>query len=283
MSLPLVLQRNSLSQSRRQGRYWVGTVPHHAFVPYPVPGVAWLRGQLEQGEETAYLHWQLCIYFERKCSLSKLQELFGMGHFELTRSRAAEEYCWKVDTAIDGTRFEFGKRPMQRNSSTDWDDVWDAATRRDILRIPPDIRVRSYSTIRRIGEDYMDPVGGQRFATVYWGPTGTGKSHRAWEEAGSLAYGKDPRSKFWCGYRGQEAVVFDEFRGVIDIANILRWLDRYPCSVETKGGAVPLLARRFWFTSNLHPSSWWPDLDSQTLAAFYRRVTIVEMSEPYES
>lgn len=42
----------------------------------------------------------------------------------------------------------------------------------------------------------------ERVVQVYWGTTGTGKSHRAWAEAGITAYPKDPLSKFWDGYRG---------------------------------------------------------------------------------
>lgn len=85
----------------------------------------------------------------------------------------------------------------------------------------------------------------ERQVFVYTGPTGTGKSRRAWEEGGINSYPKDPRSKFWCGYRSQECVIIgkyvsdvlltlDEFRGGIDISHLLRWLDRYPCIVEVK-------------------------------------------------
>lgn len=266
---------------RRQARYWIGTIPHANFTPYPVPGVAFLRGQLEEGESTGYLHWQILAYFARKCSLSHLRELFGPCHFEPTRSKSAEDYVWKEATRIDGTQFEFGERPTKLNSRTDWDAIWDHALRRKILRIPANIRVRCYSTLRRIGEDYMETTGFQRHCYVLWGPTGTGKSHRAWDEAGMDAYSKDPRTKFWCGYRGQQNVVVDEFRGVIDIANILRWTDRYPVSVETKGGAVPLLAENFWFTSNLDPQFWWPELDQATYQAFLRRVVVEYLGERY--
>lgn len=110
---------------------------------------------------------------------------------------------------------------------------------------------------------------------MFWGPTGTGKSHRAWEEAGVEAYSKDPRTKFWCGYRGQRNVIVDEFRGAIDIAHILRWTDKYPCRVETKGGTAPLLAESFWFTSNLEPTCWYPGLDELSYEALARRLEIV--------
>jgi len=89
------------------------------------------------------------------------------------------------------------------------------------------------------------------------------------------AYAKDPRSKWWCGYRDQEFVVIDEFRGAIDISHILRWLDRYPVFVETKGGSKPLVATKFWITSNLSPEQWYPDLDPQSLAALMRRINVI--------
>lgn len=113
---------------------------------------------------------------------------------------------------------------------------------------------------------------------VYYGPTGSGKSRRAWEEAGEDAYAKDPRSKFWCGYRGQENVIIDEFRGGIDISHILRWTDRYPVTVETKGASCPLRATNLWFTSNLHPESWYPELDLATQSALLRRMQVVEIA-----
>lgn len=106
----------------------------------------------------------------------------------------------------------------------------------------------------------------------------TGKSHRAWQEAGEGAYCKDPRTKWWCGYRGQASVVIDEFRGGVDIAHILRWFDRYPVLVETKGASVPLACTRIWLTSNVDPRDWYPDLDEATRGALMRRLKITHFS-----
>lgn len=82
----------------------------------------------------------------------------------------------------------------------------------------------------------------ERKVYVFWGPTGTGKSRRAWDEAGPDAYPKDPRSKFWDGYNGHSNVVLDEFRGAIDVSHLLRWFDRYPVLVEVKGSSRILSA-----------------------------------------
>ena len=93
------------------------------------------------------------------------------------------------------------------------------------------------------------------------------------------AYPKTPRSKFWDGYAGHEHVVMDEFRGGIDIAYLLIWLDRYPCIVEVKGSSVVLSARTIWITSNLDPRLWYPDADAETTCClvektFYNSLSI---------
>lgn len=88
------------------------------------------------------------------------------------------------------------------------------------------------------------------------------------------AYPKDPRSKFWDGYRGHQHVVIDEFRGGIDISHILRWLDRYPVIVEVKGSSTVLKAEGIWITSNLDPRCWYPEADEETVSALLRRLNI---------
>lgn len=268
-----------MSNSRRQGRYWLLTIPRDDFQPWDTlkEGVAYLRGQREIGHDTNYHHWQLLVALTKKGSLSAIKKIFGDScHAELTRSEAAYEYVWKEDTRVDGTQFEIGKRPLKRNEKRDWAAIWSAAKSGSIEEIDPSVLVCHYTAIRKISYDFAKPISIERRIVVYWGDTGAGKSRRAWEEAGLDAYPKDPRTKFWDGYRGQEHVVIDEFRGDIDIAHILRWTDRYPVIVEVKGSAVVLKAHTIWITSNLSPSSWYPTLDDATEAALQRRLSSVE-------
>jgi len=177
---------------------------------------------------------------------------------------------------VEGSQFEHGDRPVNRNSVKDWEAIRNNAIAGRLDLVPPDIYIRCYHQLRRIESDNLRPVGVEREVAVYWGATGTGKSRRAWEEAGLHAYPKDPRSKFWDGYRGDENVVIDEFRGGIDIGHILRWLDRYPCIVEVKGSSTVLAAKRIWITSNIDPRQWYPELDAETTKALIRRLKITE-------
>lgn len=55
--------------SHSQARYWLLTIPHYAFLPYLPPACNFVRGQLERGHATDYIHWQLLVLFKQKVSL----------------------------------------------------------------------------------------------------------------------------------------------------------------------------------------------------------------------
>lgn len=262
--------------SRRQGLYWMLTIPHADFTPYLPPGLCYIRGQLELGQG-GYLHWQIMVAFTEKIGLVGVKGIFGSTvHCELTRSKNASEYVWKDQTRVQGTQFELGQLRTKRNCAADWDAVWEKAKTGDLESIPADIRIRSYFALRAISADFARPVGIERTCFVFIGATGTGKSRRAWDEAGLDAYPKNPTTKFWCGYRGDEHVVIDEFRGDINISHMLRWLDRYPVLVEIKGSSTVLRATTIWITSNKPVDEWYPMIDPMTLDALKRRLTITE-------
>jgi len=264
-----------------QARYWLLTIPHHAFVPFLHPGVAYLRGQLETGAG-GYVHWQLLAVLSKKSTLRGVKELYGaQAHAEPSRSEAADEYVWKADTRVEGTQFELGKRAFKRNSETDWESVRADAIAGKLESVPADVFVRNYHSLKRIQKDYS--VAKPRPGTtclVFWGATGTGKSHRAWQEAGEGCYIKNPSTKWWDGYRGETEVLIDEFTGQIGITYLLRWLDKYPCRVEEKGGDFPLAATKFWICSNTDPREWYPDANAETKAALLRRLEITHFNVP---
>lgn len=127
----------------QQGRYWLLTIPHHHFLPYLPPNANYIRGQLESGGTTGYLHWQLVVAFKQHVRLAAVKSTFGNEcHAELSRSSAANEYVFKDDTAIPNTRFELGKPPFKRNSKTDWDAIKDLAKRRRLDDVPGDVFIR---------------------------------------------------------------------------------------------------------------------------------------------
>lgn len=268
----------------KQGRVWIGTVPLASWLSLGPPEdlcgknvtLAYVKGQHEVGDG-GYEHCQVIAHFGAKVTLAQCKVVFGgFGHWELTRSAAAENYVWKDESAVSGTRFECGSKPMQRSSKKDWDAIWESAKSGKLGEIPASVRVSSYRTLRAIATDHMEALAMERTNNCFWGITGSGKSRDAWAAAGPLAYSKDPRSEFWDGYRGQENVVIDEFRGGFHISQLLRVLDRYPVILQVKGSSVPSSIRRVWITSNLHPRDWYPVLDVSTYDALKRRLIITQ-------
>lgn len=264
-----------------QGRYWIGTIAVDSgwTPPTSLPdSVSWIKGQREVGEG-GFHHWQLYASFSRAVRRTAVKSCFAnVGHWELSRSVAAEAYVWKEDTRVSGTQFELGAKPFKRNSAVDWERVLDSAKKGDFSTIPADVQIKHYASLRRIAADFATPIAQERSCKVFWGKTGTGKSKLAWEEAGLQAYSKPPLTKWWCGYSGEQHVIIDEFRGVLSISHLLRWLDRYPVRVEAKGTSMPLRATHFWITSNLSPDDWYPEADDETKAALRRRLNITHFS-----
>lgn len=261
----------------RQAKFWIITLSYAVCPQEPQlsANVVWLKGQREIGEG-GFEHWQFVCSLHKKGSVHTLQGLWPGCHAEATRSDAADEYVHKEDSRVPDTQFEYGRKPFRRNVATDWDEIWASAVNGDIMAVPANVRVQHYRTLRQISSDNAIPLAMERSCNVFIGGTGTGKSRRAWDEAGLDAYPKDPRTKFWCGYSAQVNVIIDEFRGGIDVAHLLRWLDRYPVIVEIKGSSTVLRARTFWITSNVPVDCWYPGLDNETYLALVRRLTIVE-------
>lgn len=260
------------------------TIPQAHYTPYMPAGVVWAKGQLEEGEG-GFLHWQIVVAFAKKVRPTTVRTAFGDFHHELTRSDAAEEYVWKEETRVDGTQFELGAKAMKRNSEADWDKVWEDAKTGDLMAIPADVRIRTYHTLKRIRKDFdVAPFRPGVVVNVFWGATGSGKSHRMFEEAyadGITPYVKSSTTKWWDGYRGEERVIVDEFRGQISIEHLLKWFDQYPCFVEEKGGQLALKAKTMWICSNLPPEQWYPAMDPETFAALRRRLTVTHFQNPF--
>lgn len=260
-----------------KAKYWLLTIPQHIFTPFLPKDVVYIKGQLENGANTGYLHWQVVVCFARQVRLTQLKKIFGREvHAIATKTDGANEYVWKEDTRVPNTQFELGSLPLRRNNSKDWERILASAKSGKFDEIPPDVYIRNYRNLKAISVENAQPNAVERRVYVFCGKTGTGKSRTAWEQAGLDAYPKDPCSKFWDGYRGQEKVVIDEFRGQIGISHLLRWLDRYPVLVEVKGSSVVFNAKEIWITSNLHPREWYPDLDDETRRALLRRLSITE-------
>lgn len=90
---------------------------------------------------------------------------------------------------------------------------------------------------------------------VYWGKPGTGKTRKVFEENEDLYI--HAGGEWFDGYRGQQVVLFDDFRrDVLPLDLLLRVLDIYPILVPIKGGFTPWRPTKIYITSNVSPQGW---------------------------
>ena len=132
------------------GRFWLGTL-YQWNPPNELPGlsVVWIKGQRECCPTTGREHWQIIAGFKRQVRLRTVKREVGEGHWEVTRSVAADDYVWKEDTRVAGTQFELGAKPFRRNNATDWDTIKASAMSGELEHIPSDVFVRYYSSLCR--------------------------------------------------------------------------------------------------------------------------------------
>lgn len=114
----------------------------------------------------------------------------------------------------------------------------------------------------------------------YWGQTGTGKSHKAFEGTTPAdTYVKCLKDQWWDGYAGQPTVIMNEFRGEIPFGELLSLVDKWPHTVKRRcREPVPFLAKRLIITSSMPPKDVYYNIATEdSLDQLKRRFDIIEM------
>lgn len=252
---------------------WVFTInnPANNDLPSQWANVRYCIWQREEGENGTP-HLQGYVVMKSKKSLRQMKELNATAHWETRKGKhhQAKAYASKEDTRKEGP-WSFGEEPTQGKRS-DLDEVFAMVaagkTLSQIATEIPSTYVRYHKGITSLKFVVTKPRNFKTEVIVIWGETGVGKSKWAAETYGDEAYWKPPNSKWWDGYEGNNVAIVDEFYGWLSWTETLRLADRYPCSVETKGGSVQFVSKTLVFLSNQHPLEWYsnPRCQYPTLA-----------------
>lgn len=240
-------------------------------------------------------HAQMFICFKAKTDWDKAKEIIQKwmptAHVEpmVGSLKQNELYCSKA-----GDYTEWGEKPKQ-------------GARLDIKKYTDQIR-SGETTVNKILE--AEPEVVQRMGKVlvmteaqvmrrkyrtwmtegiwYWGPTGCGKSHKAYETF--LELGPD-KCYMWSEDSGwwdqltpdHECIIIDEFRGEIKFNLLLRILDKWPLYLKGRYGAgCSLMAKKVIITSALPPERVYANMTDQEdrIDQLLRRLTVVDMTPP---
>lgn len=228
--------------------------------------------------ETGTPHIQGHAYFRTKISAQRAKAILGSRvHLEVARDPCRSiEYCKK-----DGDYVEMGSAPIKRGKRSDLEQVKQLLDGGASIGSVAQTHFGLWCRYSSMFERYANGISRSRehppTVIIYWGPTGTGKTRRVYEEAPQLWRYPGSSGAIWFdGYVNQEDVLFDEFDGsYFKITYLLQLLDRYPLQVPVKGGFRQWKPTRIFITSNIDPQLWYANAADAHFRALQRRITSV--------
>jgi len=198
-----------------------------------------------------------------------------------------DDYCSKENELV---KFGIKPKPGRR---TDLDDIKDQILEghksvEDVAIDNPNMYHLYGRTLSKIEDIALRRRYRKWMTTCTWycGRTGTGKSHNAFEGFDpDTHYGFPNDNGWWDGYKGQETVIINEFRGGIAYAELLDLIDKWPKTVKRRNREpVPFLAKHIIITSSLTPEQVYNNLAAEdSLEQLNRRITLVVLDERYST
>lgn len=229
--------------------------------------------------ESGTPHLQGVIVFKNPRQLSGVKLLIPRAHLEVMKGTVdqAVDYAHK-----DGDVEEVGDRPLSQKRKGElekqrWSDAFASCKMGKLDDVPDDIRMRYYSTCKKIKADHatrpeeIDELSGEWI----YGPAGCGKSRRARDE--NPVFFDKPLTKWWDGYDNEEVVLLDDISTQHNHLGyfLKRWCDRYSFPAEIKGGSMQIRPLKFVITSQYSIEEIFQD--PLTVAALTRRLTVIKM------
>lgn len=291
LPIPATTNGNGPEQTRRS-RGWCFTWNN-----YPVEYRSFLDAidcrYVIAGEELAPTtntpHLQGYIYFQNARTQRVVRGLLPGCHLLVARGTATENknYCCKTrpeDRTPNENVYERGVKPVDPSEKgamerARYEDAWAHAKLGEVEQIDADIRLRLYSSIRRIEKDFMPAVARLDAPCGIWiyGLSGSGKS-RSVLDAYPLLYPK-PRNNWWDGYQREPVVLVDDV-DKFDVAlggKLKHWADCYPFIGEAKGTSLKIRPSKLFVTSQYKIEEIWHD--EETREALGRRFRVIEKLE----
>lgn len=248
----------------------------------------------EIGDKKTY-HTHIFMACSSAVRFSKIQKHFEGGHFEMARGTSQQnrdyvfkEGKWEKDrkreTNLTDTHEEFGEMPMERpGARNDLSDLYDMIksgyTNFDILEVAPQY-LMCLDKIERVRQTVREEKCKSEFrklsVTYIFGATGTGKTRSVMEKYGyQNVYRVTDYAHPFDAYKGQEILIFDEFRSSLPIQDMLNYLDGYPLQLPCRYNNRVACFTEVYIITNIQLESQYKLLQREypeTWEAFLRRI-----------
>lgn len=249
--------------------------------------VKFFAGQLEMAPNAAAgnpqggRHWQIYVELSDRMSAEQVKKSLKLEKCYIDQRRCADSakaiaYVTKEETRIEGTVPVIFGTKAGPDAVTGFGEAMqalrDGASLEELAEKHTTHFVRCSTGMMRAAALLNKPNARRDVdVQVFWGEAGTGKTHRAYEEAPDL-YSKDCSNTWWDGYFNQKAVLLDDYKGQFNLQYFLRLIDKYPFQLQLKGSCAQLHATKIYITSNTSPDDWYPNASPKEKAAIKRRL-----------
>lgn len=204
--------------------------------------------------ETGTPHLQFGVTFKRSYGTEALRKLHPRIHWETTYCAQDMNYCRKRDSELiidrderkkKGARTDIAEAKILVRSTHSMSAVVENTTSMQAVRMC-EVWLK-YNEPKR-------PIDCAPQVHYRWGKSGTGKTKFVWDRHHIDEIYTPTTYKWWEGYDAHKIVLLDELRSNwCTFGQLLRLLDRYPYTVETKGGSRQIQATTWYITSSKPP------------------------------
>ena len=246
----------------------------------------------EIGENGTY-HTHIYMHGRNGIRFSTIKKRFDGGHFEMAKGTSSQnrdyvkkEGRWlndkKHETCVDGTFKEFGECPIERQGArNDLNDLYamikDGMSNYDILEQNPSfmLNLDKIEHARQIVNEERYRHDWRALDVTYIYGT-TGKTRGVMERYGyeSVFRVTDYLHPF-DNYKGQDVIIFEEFRSSIRVADMLNYLDGYPLELPCRYNNKVACFTKVYIITNVPLSEQYANVQKEspeTWLAFLRRI-----------
>ncbi|NCB74966.1 MAG: replication protein [Clostridia bacterium] len=248
----------------------------------------------EIGEEGTP-HTHLFIVFKNAVEFAALQKPFYGAHLEPSKGSNKEnrdyirkEGKWadseKKETNIPETFEEYGELPPDRaegvkETAAIYEMLKKKASNFEVMEVYPNAMNRQDKMDRTrqtlLEEEYKN-VFRKLDVTYLWGKAGVGKTRSVMDEyVYENVYRVTDYTHPFDGYKGQNVIMFEEFRSNLPIGDMLNYLDGYPVELPCRYSNKQACYTKVYILSNIPLEQQYPNIQAEqhgTWLALLRRI-----------
>lgn len=253
----------------------------------------------EVGEQGTF-HTHIYIACSNAIRFSSLLNKFNGAHLELARGNSEQnrDYVFKLGkwlntekatTNYSDSHYEWGELPVERQGKrNDLDDLYDmiksGMSDYDIIEACPQymLNLDKIEHCRQVIKENTYKDTWRDLNTVYiYGDTGAGKTRYVMDKYGySNVYRVTDYAHPFDSYKGQDVVLFEEFRSSLPISDMLKYLDGYPVEFPARYRNKVACFTKVYICSNIELRSQYSNIqtnEKETWNAFLRRINEVHI------